>query len=518
MKKRAQRPDAHTFTTLFRGYSWYPKFSLSLPRAITIYHSMFAENSPVRPSVIHTNAVLKVCALAGDIDALLGVAAKLPSRGYGSADNLTYTTVLNAIRSDAWHADHEREMSAAKQQKRIQAVRQGKRLWIEIRKRWQKGDLLLDEELVCAMGRLLLITRDERDCDDVLSLAEQTMLLSRQVPVIKDNDTRTMPQSTGLNGKSEETRSLIPVEEGSDRTQTTSSVPDDDSHDGDIFNTVPISAAISKSAVRPGRNTLSLLLDACIRTDRTRAAQNYWGLLTDPTGPYRITPDSENYHMYLRLLRTQRASKLALELIEDMHKGSLGPQAALQPKTFRIALSCCVRDKNNGNSINHARKLVCLMYITLPAPDARALSMYIQLCLSQRPVDWRALLGVIHDVDTGIRNLKSLQSYGNETDANRTDDLHELVRSTISAIDVSLDVGNEGTSGEEKKWCQVLKHGLMAWMTRRSNRIKGISSQNEVKGHRKPEIHAKGQPVKSDIEMLPKRKVKKRLVRQGQGI
>lgn len=66
---------------------------------------MFADNCPVKPNIIHTNAVLKVCALARDMDALWGVAAKLPTKGFGAPDNLTYTTILNAIRTVAWHSD-----------------------------------------------------------------------------------------------------------------------------------------------------------------------------------------------------------------------------------------------------------------------------------------------------------------------------------------------------------------------------------------------------------------------------
>lgn len=432
---------------------------------------MFADQSPVKPSIIHTNAVLKVCALTGNIDALLGVAAKLPTRGKDSANNLTYTTILNAIRMETWQATKDQPMSPAVQEKRLQATNQGRRLWAEIRERWAKGDLYVDEELVCAMGRLLLVTSDEKDCDDILSLVEQTMNVPRQTQRVGEPDLAAHPR------KAEKTRveddfQLSPQEQ---LVPVTSQTPGIGANDGgssniDIFASKHVSPSNSLSAVKPSFNTLSMLLDACVRRKWVRAAQNYWGLLTDPAGPYSVVPDSENYHMYLRLLRLQRASKLAVEILGQRRNGILEPSFSLQAKSFRIALSACVRDKNNHDALLHAKQIVDMMYETLPHPDARTLTMFLELASLRASTDWRALLAVVHDIDIGIQNLRSLLAYQPLEGKRHEEDLHSLIRATVSAVDKVLARGNEEISDWERHWCKKLMHQLMAWLVRKANR------------------------------------------------
>lgn len=100
MKKRAQFPDSYTYTILLRGLSINAHFSGVLQKALSIYHSLSAPNSRVEPSIIHTNAALRVCARALDMDALWGVAAKIPETGAGAANATTYNTIINAIRQN----------------------------------------------------------------------------------------------------------------------------------------------------------------------------------------------------------------------------------------------------------------------------------------------------------------------------------------------------------------------------------------------------------------------------------
>ncbi|CAD6566424.1 MAG: hypothetical protein ASARMPREDX12_008252 [Alectoria sarmentosa] len=478
MKKRAQLPDAYTFTILFRGFSWFPQFSQSTPRALSIYQSMFAENSPVRPSIIHTNAILKVCALAHDVDALIAIAAELPTRGRGAPNNLTFTTILNAIRSRAiGETDARRATSRGKDKKRNEttalAIQQGRRLWVEVRQRWMSGDLHLDEEFVCAMGRLLLLGSDAQDHDDVLSLLEQTMGIPRQVARSADPALGRAEEAAELENDPElPRRSPANVDF---ETLLSPSEKEDDCPEppSDPFAPLSTVAGPTQSAVRPGHNTLSLVLDACIRLNYARAAQNYWGLLTSPDGYHKIVPDSDNYHMYLRLLRLQRSAKLAVELVDEMRSGELtGKAGAVQTKTFRIALSCCVRDSNNRNSILHAGKLVKMMTDTLPYPDAKALSMYLRVALSQKPRDWRVIMGVIRGTELGVRNLRSLLAYDPAGARKQNEeDILELVRGLIGAFDVVLDLGNEEIASEEKKRCREQRHTLAAYVTKTHIRL-----------------------------------------------
>lgn len=477
MKKRAQQPDAYTFTILFRGLSWYPQFSQSTPRALSIYRSMFANNSPVRPSIIHTNAVLKVCALAHNVDALLGIAAELPTRGSGAPDTLTFTTILNAIRSKAFEETDWRKVPSngedrGKNKTKI-AVQQGRRIWVEVRQRWMSGDLCLDEELVCAMGRLLLLGGEAQDHDDVLSLLEQTMGIPRQVVREADPVLRSADEGSGPNGDLEHpphSPGNVELETSLSRSQRENDFLEPRS---DPFAPLSNIAGPTQSSVRPGRNTLSLVLEACVRLKHVRAAQNYWGLLTSPDGYHNVVPDGENYHMYLRLLRLQRSSKLAVELVDEMRSGDLtGKANAVQTKTFRIALSCCVRDIKNRNSILHARKLFRMMTDTLPYPDAKALSMYLQVALGQQPRDFRVIMGVIRDTELGVKNLRSLLAYDPAGRRKQNqEDVLELVRRLIGALDVVLDLGNEELNGDENKRCREQRHTLAAYVTRMHSRL-----------------------------------------------
>ena len=475
MKKRAQLPDAYTFTMLFRGLSQRPHLAQSTSRALSIYQSMFAENSPVRPSIIHTNAILKVCALAHDVDALLGIAAELPTRGSGAPDNLTFTIILNAIRSKASRETNARERT----EETALAVRQGRRLWLEVRQRWISGDLRLDEEFVCSMGRLLLLGHEAQDQDDVLSLLEQTMGIPRQIARLNDPALGRGEEAPETNDDSE----LPPCSQANIELQTLLSSPKEendfpDAH-SDPFAPLSSAARLTCSAVRPGCNTLSLVLEACIFLKYVRAAQNYWGLLTSPDGHHKIVPDSENYHMYLRLLRLRRSSKLAVELVDEMRSGTLtGWAGDVQTKTFRIALSCCVKDIKNRNSIVHAAKLVRMMMDTLPCPDAKALSMYLAIALNQEPRDWRVIMGVIRGTELGVRNLRSLIAY--DPDALRKQnqgDILKLISELIRTFDVVLDLGKEEINDEERKRCKKQKSSLVAYFTRTNT----VYEQLEVK-------------------------------------
>lgn len=503
MKKRAQQPDAHTYTIVLRGLSWHPHYEQSLPRALSVYHSMYAENCPVKPSIIHTNAVLRVCALARDLDALWGVAAKLPTHGKGAPNNLTFTTILNAVRTIAWNdgsedaknMDETVEERAARRQR---AVMQGRKMWDEIIGRWRGGDMLIDEELVCSMGRLLLLGRAERDYDDVLSLLEQTMAIPRQIPRLgkpargsylsaaevqsEDMKPELHQSTTGSDS------SLEAISFASDGVPEPSSDEDLDTDysPGGEFDVVSQPASRSSSYAFPGRNTLSLVVDACLRMQAVRPAQDYWGLLTAPSGPYNIVPDAENYHMYLRLLRVQRASRLSVELVQEMRRGLTGRTNVVQAKTFRIALSCCVRDKNNRNVLEHAGKLVRMMQDTLEEPDVRSLEMYISVALHRKGRDWRSIMGVLRGTEVGVRNLRSLLAYVEKGKREtRKSDVMEFVRKLIGAYDIVITMGAEEMGRDERQLCMEQRNTLASWLTRQANGGPGLMGR-EGKGIEEP--------------------------------
>lgn len=181
MKKRAQQPDSHTYTIIFRGCALHRNPTQALAKAMSIYHSMFAQNSLVKPNTIHMNAMLKMCAKAQDIDALFGIAAQMPETGLRAPNNLSYTTIFNALRMYTTNDQRSNLTPAQKEHNRQKVILDARRMWSDITNSWRKGAIWVDEELVCAMGRILLMG-GERDWDDVFSLLEQTMNIPRQFP------------------------------------------------------------------------------------------------------------------------------------------------------------------------------------------------------------------------------------------------------------------------------------------------------------------------------------------------
>ncbi|MCJ1254506.1 hypothetical protein MMC24_002321 [Lignoscripta atroalba] len=421
MKKRAQPPDAHTYTILLRGLAWHTEYLQSFQRALSIYHSMSAENSPVKPSIIHTNAVLKVCARAGEIDSLFDIAAKLPVRGKGAPDNFTFTTILNAIRTAGWNGGkdlrfEDKEQYAARRQR---AVLQGRRMWDDIIGRWRRGDIMIDEEVVCAMGRLLLLGYMPQDFDDILSLVEQTMAIPRQVSRINNSARKSYSSATEALLSAPTSADI-----GTDHVvQENNSVPsaalstnhtdydDPSTTPGSEFDALPPSESTVISYARPGRNTLSLLVDACIRLHEPRAAHEYWSLLTAPPPHPNIDPDSENFHMYLRLLRMNRASRSAAGLVDEMVNNNA---VRVQAKTFRIAMSACVRDDKNPRVTATALKLLRTMINTLEEPDLKSCEMFLEVMRTGGGNDrnWKVLKQALKELGPCVGNLKSLLAYG----------------------------------------------------------------------------------------------------------
>lgn len=405
MKKRAQFPDSYTYTILLRGLSINAHTSGVLQKALSVYHSLSAPNSRVEPSIIHTNAALRVCARAMDMDALWGVAGKIPESGPQAANRVTYITIINAIRQqvllDAPRGESEDEAAARKER----GIMEGRRMWEGIIARWRTADLIIDEELVCAMGRLLLLGSRPRDWDDVLSLIEQTMDIPRLVPRL----------GTAARNASGNPRLRAPNTPAQYRFDDDHLTPDKAPMRGDEFLALTpqgVGSAVSNplSYVQPGNNTLSLIQESCLKIVANKAAQEYWDLLTDPT-TYNIAPDNNNLHMRLRTLRINRASGAAVSLLQD---DMLAKGITPKPGTFRIAMSTCVRDKNNHNSLHNAGEILQIMLKTLEDADAKAVGMYAELALSFPLAKGADLIDALTILNPIVKSLRLQLGVGGE--------------------------------------------------------------------------------------------------------
>ncbi|KAL8789222.1 MAG: hypothetical protein Q9195_006931 [Heterodermia aff. obscurata] len=513
MKKRGQQPDGHTYTIVLRGLALHSQYGKSLQRALTVYHSMFAPDSRVKPSIIHTNAAIKVCAQAGDLDALFGVAARLPKSGPCAADRATFTTIFNALNRVVFNdIDPERDESLQENiDKRQMAVLQGRRMWADIIDRWKRGDIMLDEALICAVGRLLLLADVPQDLDDVLSLLEQTMGIPRQTPRrFGDTDGTRAPPEEDVESSAQENHGLVqPIQPESKPFADV----DDDFVPGSEF--LPLPSVSPKAYASPSRSTLSLVVDACTRLKLFSAAQDYWGLLT--TSPHNIVPDTANYHMYLRLLRAQRASRRSVELVQEMRDG-LGAgvpihrqagqvsdrvMSTLGLSTFKIALGACKRDIKNPNVVAHAATLVRMMYDSLPVADLGVLNSYVEICREAVSHDWRELSNALRATEAGVRQLQAELRFGvaaedkqGEEYLARCRDINAYLCNLIGAYDKLLEY--RYIMLREKR-IHAFKHMriLCSWQTEVSRRLGLIVGSHDRWGKRKL---AEGQvPVKGQL-------------------
>lgn len=481
MKKRAQIPDAYTYTTILRGLAEHSHYPLALQKALSIYHSMSAENSHVDPTIIHTNAALKVCARAGDIDALFGIAAQLRPKGPNAPNNLTFTTIFNAIRQDQVQVPLDGMSSEMLQARRAKAIIDARRMWDDIVGRWRRGDIWIDEELVCSMGRILLLGNN-RDLDDIFSLIEQAMNIPRFIPRLGTEARAKIEPS--LQGNSE----LAAQAEKSKDTDVESMPlnPLDD------FKPVkPPRSREGSGFAKPGPNTLSLVLETLNKLRSKSSMAKYWQTFTTT---HNVLADSQNFHSYLRNLRLFRASSETVKLIMEM------PSEMLEKKTFRIALSTCVRDKNNPGVFANAGKILDLMQSSLTDLDIPALESYLEVAItspassgnsipdgsvtSSKFAQGRQILRALERLGPNMVNLRSANAYGEVEDVSEPismrrqlnseeEALVNLFRRTVSAYDMLMNRGMVERSMHRDLFAKRAK--IAAFITRSKSRLQRIN-------------------------------------------
>ena len=538
MKKRAQKPDSYTYLLLLRsvnaehsvwkakyadfpfsGLADYAQHPHSLGRALSLYHSMSAQGNKVAPTIRHTNAVLKVCARANDMDSLWDIVSRLPERGPHAADHWTFTTILNNLRLNAIVGGLPGEESNEQvARRRDESVVQGRRLWDLVTRRWRAGDVKIDEELTCAMGRLLLISSRPADWDDVLSLVEQTMGLTRIIPKLGTEERRDLPLPSiraphTPDDMKQELSARSDSHGGShtnDGSQSTEAV--------DLFSEgVPHSENTRRPAARkhnlhayarPSNSTLSLVLEACLKMIAKKPANQYWALLTDPT-THAVVPDLDNLHMRLRLLRQSHSSvEVAQTLQDDLAAAKLKPMK----KTFAIAMATCARDSRNMSAVNAAGKVLDLALCYLGEPGAKTLRLYLDTVQAVANVAEKTppastsgvgsdglenvrqavqiQLRALSRLEPGVVPLRSMINFGQDPSdrpagrsrANWDDEVNrergdaiELMKRMIGMYDrvVSLCQGREREMGLrpcDKKICVAQKMKLQGFVTRQHKR------------------------------------------------
>jgi hypothetical protein len=359
------------------------------------------------------NAAMEVCAKACNIDAIYGIAAKLPDKGPGAPDHATYTIILECLRVLAERQGNTAQQSYSHvelERLRSEYILQGKRLWADVLSRWRRGILTMDELLVDAMGRLLLLG-NVQNFDEVLSLVAQTTNIPREIPAIGDPERQTNLKTDPelLTAGSEKGQVG-----GSPRELQPSELKDGElkiaeQASREIFK--PTSQSLRLHLLATPRNrTLSLLMKACGRMNASAAGQRYWEILTA-----NLQPDLDNFHQYLRILHGRRNSRLAVELVRQICVPKEQDGFGLQPRpvTFRIAMSACVRDGNSPRCLEHVRALLELQSQYLSVPDVR-MGVFLADMLLMRSGQWQLeeFAPTMDALDAMWVNLKNFTAYG----------------------------------------------------------------------------------------------------------
>jgi hypothetical protein len=327
MKKRAQFPNAQTYTTLFRGLakSQHPKTAVF--EAVKHYNALF-KDSRLEPNSTHLNAVLNVCNRAGDMDSMFSIVDTL-NESTRAPTSYTYTTVLNAIRFNT--LDGLEELTPEQKDfNRKNGIQRAKAIWSEVMSKWRQGRLIIDEELVCSMGRMMTISTDLNEKKEVLDLIEQTMNIPNlsKVKEMSAEDARKTNPHTGQVVKKDK---------------------------NGVFTS-------------PGNNTLSLILKVVLQTKLNSLGIKYWNFILRQ---YNLEPDRDCWLRLFTILRQAKASGHATEILDII------PASIIIPSFYRIALETCIRDNINPNVIKNADRALDNMMKHLEVPDAHAMRLYL---------------------------------------------------------------------------------------------------------------------------------------------
>lgn len=392
MKKLGAVPTAYTYTILFRGLA-QSQSKLAPKKALHLYESMHAENSAVKPNIIHTNAALGVCTRHNDMDTLWEISGRLPEYGEDKADATTYTIILHAIQASAktrierFQMDEHDVKKAFKIRRKV--VSEGKKLWSDVIYKARRAKLVIDQKLVTSMGRVLLFGQRQSDYKDIFALLHQCMKIPLPDETFGSNSVELKKWHYFRNPKPVAESEFPDMEETDERRGR--SIEQSEEAEEDPFKTAlfddegirtiksirrmkPEFKNVPFEIPTPSGEDLSLILEACTSMKNGIAiGRHYWSELTSPE-KHKIEPDPPAFHDYLRLLRISRASAESLAIIKDQ----MVPKGMAVSKTFIITLSTCSRDRNNPNVLDTTTSLIDSMLEARKEPLVKPLMKYIE--------------------------------------------------------------------------------------------------------------------------------------------
>ncbi|KAK8026625.1 hypothetical protein PG991_003681 [Apiospora marii] len=368
MKKRAQMPTAQTYTIIFRGCAQSDHKKLAVAEAVKLYNNML-KGDRIKPNTQHFNSLLQVCARAGDIETMFTI-VQSSNRTLRAPDAFTYTTILNALRAKL-EVDPRKQRPKGEKERELQeatgqTIQRAKAIWEEVLAKWRAADLVIDEQLVCAMARILLLGPSV-DNKAVLALVEQTMGIPRgEEELVKMvREAHLVPPEVDARQRPFKSRmALQPRKPAGGK------------------GAKPLTSTLH---AKPGNNTLSAVLTALQQTAKTSLVPRYWDVFTRRFG---VSPDALNWHHLMRSLRYGHNSSKVAEYLWIM------PKAFMSGATFRIAMNACLRDNLNQHAFHNGSQVLDVMLTSLRAPDAHVMRIYLQLAHAvKRPFEDMAKKG-----------------------------------------------------------------------------------------------------------------------------
>ncbi|KAM0260572.1 hypothetical protein ACHAPA_010186 [Fusarium lateritium] len=329
MKKRAQFPNASTYTILFRGLTKSEHPKLAVAEAVKHYHTLL-KDPRIEANIVHLNAVLNVCNRANDLDSMFALLDTV-NETTRAPTCYTYTTILDALRFD--NIGKVKDLTQEQKDFNFNStVKRGRAIWEEVISKWRKGRLVIDEDLVCGMGRMLLMSSNREEQKEILDLVGQTMNIPNLAKVQEAS-----------------------AEEARKKDPRTGKVVRKDGHG--LY-------------VTPGNNTLSLLLNVVFQTRMSSLGIKYWNFLVREFG---LEPDMGCWLRLFGLLKLAKASAHATEVL------SIVPTETINPRIYRIAMETCDRDNINQNVLKHANRALDSMVERLEVPDASTMRLYLHV-------------------------------------------------------------------------------------------------------------------------------------------
>ncbi|KAG6062574.1 hypothetical protein E4U16_002692 [Claviceps sp. LM84 group G4] len=368
MKKRGQFPNVRTFTLIFAGCAKFEHPKVAVSETVKHYNLLMADER-IKPNSIHLNAALNVCAKAGDLESMFLI-ADTADDSTRAPNAFTYTTILNALRADVSKDLGLKTLPKDQLERSIKrVVDRSRSLWVEVMMRYEKGRLLLDEQIVCAMGRNLLLSWNIDDRREVLDLVQKTM----GIPNL-DKDPKAANRLLGTTS----TNCLLVPSQGLSEDfipASSESLRDTKTNDSDDTNKLSSEATVLESNSRyalPGRNTLALILTALSFSRLTTCGIKYWNVLVRH---YGIVPDRDNWYRLLGMLKAGRASAQAASIV------NLLPKEYVSALPYTIAMQTCIRDNINPNATKNALQVLKSMVTRLPVLDVQVMRLYLRVAL-----------------------------------------------------------------------------------------------------------------------------------------